>query len=93
MKCKECHSNRQSVLNGEVAIHFSGREGLDKSLVFVFPKLVICFDCGFTEFTTPKKELQVLEHGSPVDSAAVFNQRGARPSETKPRSPSLRIDG
>jgi len=93
MYCKGCHSDKQSVFNGEVAIHFSGHEGLDKSMVFVFPKLAVCFHCGFTQFTIPTRELQVLERGSPVVGAAVLPQRISRPSEGKKRSPSPGVNG
>jgi hypothetical protein len=93
MYCKGCHSDKQSIFNGEVAIHFSGHEGLDKSLVFVFPKLAVCFHCGFTEFTIPTRELQVLERGSPVDGAAVLLQRVSQPSETENRSSSPGVNG
>jgi hypothetical protein len=86
MYCKRCHSDKQSDFNSEVAIHFSGHEALDKSLVFVFPKLAVCFHCGFTEFTIPARELRVLERGSPVDGAAVLPQRVSQPSETEKRS-------
>jgi hypothetical protein len=88
MYCKGCHSDKQSVFNGEVAIHFSGHEGLDKSLVFVFPKLAVCFHCGFTEFTIPARELQVLERGSPVDGAAVLSQTVSQPSKAEKLSSS-----
>jgi hypothetical protein len=69
MTCKRCASDKQSVFNGEIAIHFCGLEGLDKPIVWVFPKLVVCLHCGFTEFTVPERELQVLEQGSPVKGA------------------------
>jgi hypothetical protein len=39
MNCNRCHADKQSVFNSEIAIHFPGHEGLDKSLVSVFPKL------------------------------------------------------
>jgi hypothetical protein len=42
MTCKGCHSEKQNVFNGEIAIHFHGFEGLDKSIVWIFPKLVVC---------------------------------------------------
>jgi hypothetical protein len=83
MTCKRCHSNEQRVFDSEIAIHFPEPEGLDKSLVFVFPKLMVCFHCGFTEFAIPERELQVLERGSPVAGAAVLLQRVSQPSETK----------
>ena len=72
MKCKGCHSDSQRVFNGEIAIHFPGLEGLDKPIVWVFPKLVVCLHCGFTEFTVPERELQVLSQDSPVKRAVVL---------------------
>ena len=58
------------MFNGEVAIHFPGREGLTKPIVWVFPKLTICFDCGAAQFKVPKTELQVLK-GAPVDGTVL----------------------
>lgn len=66
MPCKSCQSSDQRTFNGEIAIHFPGLDGLDKPIVWVFPKLVVCLQCGFSEFTVPERELQVLEKGTPV---------------------------
>jgi len=77
MACKECHSDRQRVFNGEIAIHFRGLEGLDQPIVWVFRETVVCLHCGFTEFTVPERELQVLSQGSPVEGALVL--ASARP--------------
>lgn len=60
MPCCSCQSSNQSVFGGELCIHFPGLEGLDKPLVWVFPKLIVCLDCGFTEFTVDQAELRVL---------------------------------
>jgi hypothetical protein len=60
MSCKSCKSENQRNLNAEIGIHLPGRKGLDKPLVLVFPKLVICLDCGFTEFAIPETELRRL---------------------------------
>ena len=66
MSCKSCQSENQRNLNGEIAIHFPGLSGLDKPIVWVFPKLLVCLDCGFTEFKVPKNELeQVVENDLP----------------------------
>ncbi len=75
MPCKACHSDKQSVFNGETAIHFPGVDGLDKPIVWVFPKLVVCLHCGFTEFTVPERELTVLVTGAPVEGAVVLVDR------------------
>jgi len=81
MTCKGCHSEKESVFNGEIAIHFPGLEGLDKPIVWVFPKIVVCLHCGFTEFAVPERELQVLRQGSPVEGAVILTKEGSRPSE------------
>jgi hypothetical protein len=60
------------VFNGEIAIHFRDLEGLDKPIVWVFPQVVVCLHCGFTEFTVPETELQVLSQDSPVKRAVVL---------------------
>ena len=73
--CRSCHSLHQRTFNGEVAIHFSGIEGLRKPIVWAFPKLSVCLDCGFTEFTVPERELRVLVEGRVENGALVFERR------------------
>jgi hypothetical protein len=72
MACKRCASENQSRLNGEVAIHFPGLKGLDKPIVWTFPKLAVCLECGFTEFIVPERELSVLVHTTPVEGAILL---------------------
>jgi hypothetical protein len=50
--------------SAEINVHFGGWEGLAKPGVFVFPKLLVCMDCGFTEFAVPERELARLADGS-----------------------------
>jgi len=75
MSCKSCKSENQSNFNGEIAIHFPGLKGLDKPIVWVFPKVLVCLDCGFTEFAIPEKELGVLVHDRSGDDAAGLIER------------------
>jgi hypothetical protein len=70
MSCKSCQSEHQSSLNGEIAIHFPGLNGLDKPIVWVFPKLLVCLNCGFTEFAIPETELLVLRGETDSSAAA-----------------------
>ncbi len=70
MTCNRCGSAYQSTFNGEVAIHFPGLQGLDKPFVWVFPKLLVCVDCGCTEFRVPETELCVLRDGLGQSAAA-----------------------
>ena len=60
MPCKSCQSEDGRTFKAEVAIHFPGPEGLKKPMVWVFPKLLVCLNCGFTEFAIPETELQRL---------------------------------
>lgn len=63
MECKECASHQLQSLNGELAIHFPGRDGLTKPLVFVFPRLEVCLVCGSTNLTIPEEQLKRLRDG------------------------------
>jgi hypothetical protein len=60
MSCKNCRSANQRIFNGEIAIHFPGLKGLDQPIVWVYPKLLVCLDCGSTEFVVPETELNLL---------------------------------
>ena len=71
MTCKCDSSDKKSTLNGEVAIRFPGLQGLDKTTVLVFPKLVVCLQCGLTEFTIPENELRLLVRDARAASASV----------------------
>lgn len=60
MACQKCSSENQNTFNGEIAIHFPGLKGLDKPIVWVFPKVAVCLECGSAEFVVPERELRVL---------------------------------
>ena len=70
MACKKCDSRNQSTFNSEVAIHFPGLKGLDKPIVWVFPKLAVCLDCGLTEFIVPESQVQILREAKVRSTAA-----------------------
>jgi hypothetical protein len=47
---------------GEICMHFSGGlESLDQPLVWVFPKVVVCLDCGWAQFAVPEAELKLIQ--------------------------------
>lgn len=71
-KCERCASHMQPHFSGELAIHFAGLKGLDKPIVWVFPRLLICLRCGLTELTVPERELRVLRDGTVEDGAMVW---------------------
>jgi hypothetical protein len=61
MACKSCGSDKQRDFSAEMIIHFPGRKGLDKPVVPVLTKLVVCLDCGSTMFTIADAQLRLLE--------------------------------
>jgi hypothetical protein len=46
-------------------VHLSGFNNLDKPGVWLFPKLLVCLDCGFSRFSVLEKELALLAGGVP----------------------------
>jgi hypothetical protein len=69
MSCRSCSSNSQAEFGSEIMIHFPGLRNLDKPAVMVFPKILVCLDCGVTEFTIPESELRLLECGAASKAA------------------------
>jgi hypothetical protein len=68
----KCTCENHQEFNGEFAIHFPGINGLQKPIVWVFPKVRVCLDCGYADFTVPERELSVLRTGVPIDGAIVL---------------------
>ena len=63
MPCKSCGSVNQSKFSGEMGIHFPGLKNVGKPVVWVFPELFVCLDCGTAEFAVPEAELHLLAEG------------------------------
>jgi hypothetical protein len=59
--CKSCGSKNQSNFTSEIGIHFPGMRGISKPVVWVFPELVVCLDCGITEFAVPEAQRPQLK--------------------------------
>jgi hypothetical protein len=60
MSCISCRSINQVQLGSEIFIHSHGVKGVDRPGVMAFPTLVVCLDCGFSEFAIPQAELHLL---------------------------------
>jgi hypothetical protein len=60
MYCTSCQSGNQAEFTVEIMIHFSGLRNIDKPGVLAFPKVSVCLDCGFSQFTTPETALTLL---------------------------------
>ena len=60
--CKSCSSQDQHSFHGEIAIHFPGLDGLNKPIVWVFPELLVCLNCGLAEFMVPDEQRNILRN-------------------------------
>jgi hypothetical protein len=69
MSCLLCGSGNQAELTAEMLIHFSGLKNLEPG-IWVFPKLLVCLDCGCSHFSVPKRELASIAHTLEINSTA-----------------------
>jgi len=60
MPCRLCGSLNQKKFIGEMGIRSPGLKGLDKPIVWVFPELIVCLNCGIAEFAVPEAELREI---------------------------------
>ena len=78
MFCTLCTSAHQAEFAAEVNIHLAGLTNSDTTGIFVFPKLQVCLNCGFSRFTTPASELALLGKVTPKpESSTRQDVRGA----------------
>ena len=69
MSCKSCQADQQSTFPAEINIHFPGQKNLTKPSVWAFPKLLVCLNCGFTEFVLEQPDVARLSEGSSAEEA------------------------
>jgi hypothetical protein len=70
MSCASCASGKQAEFPAEINIHCPGSENINRPSVLVFPKLSVCLDCGFTQFTLLETELRLLTESSTTELPA-----------------------
>jgi predicted nucleic-acid-binding Zn-ribbon protein len=67
MSCPVCGSSaNQEEFSAEMMFHFRGMENLDRPGVMAFPRVLVCLECGFSQFTTAKMSLALLAKASPT---------------------------
>jgi hypothetical protein len=83
MLCASCASSNQAEFPAEINIHFAGLKNIDRPGIFVFPKVVVCLDCGLSHFTIAETELALLVKGEvesedPVTAPVAGNKTFAK---------------
>lgn len=70
MSCRSCGSETQTGFASEISVHVLGLENVNKPTLMVFPRLLVCMNCGYTELTLAEKELALLGKGPAADVRA-----------------------
>lgn len=60
MPCKKCGSEHLAEYGSEINVHSPVHNDLNNEALLLFPKLLVCLKCGFTEFTLSESELPLL---------------------------------
>ena len=58
--CNSCASANLAEFDSEMNIHFPGLRSLDKPSIFVFPRIMVCLNCGSLRSTLSAEELRIL---------------------------------
>jgi len=59
--CNSCASDNLAEFDSEVNIHFPGSRGLEKPSIFVFPKIIVCLNCGSMRSNLSLEETTTLQ--------------------------------
>jgi hypothetical protein len=91
MICRVCGSKEVGDFTGELEIHFPGLRDLNKPVVWVFPEIWVCLNCGNAGLSVPENALRVLGRllhpVRPVGVIAILQDVGAIEAEALIASP------
>jgi hypothetical protein len=59
--CNSCASDNLAEFDSEVNIHFPGSRKLEKPSIFVFPKIIVCLNCGSLRSNLSPEETRALK--------------------------------
>jgi len=76
MSCPACRLDNQMEFSAEMMVHLGGIKNLDNSGVVLFPKVLVCMDCGFSQFTVQKAALAMLASDSPTSERVTMAAAG-----------------
>jgi len=76
MSCPACALDNGMEFAAEAKLHPSGFKNVDNPGVLVFPKLVVCLNCGFSQFTVPETELKLLAATTPPNDVLTMAAAG-----------------
>ena len=68
LSCGSCSSVNVIELASETCLHFPGQKGLNVEPIFIFPKTVVCLNCGSMQSSLEEREIEQVRK-----AAARFN--------------------
>lgn len=83
MSCALCGSANQAEFSAEMVVHFAGLKNVDRPGVWVFPKLLICLNCGLSKFKVPEEDLGLLASGPTKSEVPTTSERLSGLSSSK----------
>lgn len=57
--CTSCRSDNLKDFDSEMALRFPGLPGLEKPIVWMFPKVALCFSCGLLQAVVALNQVSV----------------------------------
>jgi hypothetical protein len=74
MPCQSCGSATQAEFTAEILIHFPGLKNLDEPAVWLFPKLLVCLECGSGRFSVPETELATIAKATVANESCALEE-------------------
>ena len=71
MSCLLCGSGKHTEFPAEMLLHFPGLDNLHTPNVLLYPKVLVCRECGFSQFIATKSELALLANTPTLACTAV----------------------
>jgi hypothetical protein len=74
MACNFCGSEKQTEFNTEMNVHLRGLKSIDSPGILLFPRVLVCLDCGFSRFTMAETELWLLATGTHATESSIVRR-------------------
>lgn len=60
MSCKSCASGNERTFQSEIVLTYPELKNLNRGPVYICQEMVVCLDCGHSELSIPRAELEKL---------------------------------
>lgn len=71
MACNFCGSEKEAEFNTEMNVHRRGLNNIDSPGVLLFPKILVCLNCGSSRFAITESQLSLLTTGTQTTEVSI----------------------